>query len=277
MEAKRLICTITTFTEPGLTTQCDTGGMREYVLQLEYELGVHPVMDVFIQHPDMIAKSLDISVSLDGGWRIVRVTGPEEALAALEDVYLNPDICNDCVFPHPACDGEFEYQVLESEPTARTIYKYVSDVSYCHSVTFLALSHFGTGLIFDAEQRGSTYRYRILVPSGVTVRGFRDVLDEGLPDGVSVTVERIGEPHHWIHPRYSITDLPFEQRQALETAFHMGYYETPRRSVLADIATELDIPLTTLRYRLRRAEAWALDDVFARTQLRDERSIQTPP
>lgn len=239
--------------------------MREYVLRLDYERGVHPVMDVFIQHPEMIARSLDVSASSDGGWRIVRLTGPEGALDALEEVYLNPDICNDCTFPHPACDSEFEYQMLESEPTERTVYKYASDVSYCHSVTFLALSHFGPGLVFDAEQRGARYRYRILVPDGAGMSGFRETLENGLPDGISFDVERIGDAGRWRRPGCSVTELPFEQRRALESAQRMGYYEIPRQAALEDIAGALDLPLTTLRYRLRRAEAWALDCVLADT------------
>lgn len=233
--------------------------MREYVLRLEYDTGVHPVMDVFIEYPDMVAESLDISASVDGGWRIVRVNGPEQALTALDEVYLNPDICNDCTFPHPACDGDFEYDVIESGPTTRTVYKYASDVSYCHSITFLALSHFGRGLIFDSVQRGPNYRYRILVPNDARMRGFRGVLTEELPDSVSFDVERVGEPDQWRQTEASLTELPFEQRQALEAAINMGYYETPRDATLNDIATTLDLPLTTLRYRLRRAEAWLTD------------------
>ena len=232
--------------------------MREYVLRLDYERRVHPVMDVFIEHPELIATSLDVSASLEGGWRIVRVTGPTDALDALEAVYLDPEICNDCTYPHPACDGEFTYDVLESSPTARTIYKYASDVSYCHSVTFLALTHFGEGLVFDTEQRGRTYRYRILVPADADVGGFQAVLDDGLPAGVSLDVERVGETDGWDGRERTVSALPFEQRQALETALRMGYYETPRGSKLADIAAELDLPLTTLRYRLRRAEAWGM-------------------
>lgn len=247
--------------------------MREYVLQLEYETGVHPVMDVFIEHPAMLAKSLDISVSLDGGWRIVRVSGPEQALDALETVYMNPDICNDCVFPHPACDGEFEYQVLESAPTTRTIYRYVTSVSYCHSVTFLALSHFGPGLIFESEQRGARYRYRILVPSESEMSGFRSVLEDGLPEGVVLTVERVGDATHWGESPSSIADLPYEQRQALELAFNEGYYDTPRQVTLEDLAEALQLPLTTLRYRLRRAEAQALAQILGPT----EDSLATPP
>lgn len=245
--------------------------MREYVLRLEYETGVHPIMDVFIRNPDVVATSLDVSASLDGGWRLVRLSGPEDGLDALEDVYLDPAVCNDCTYPHPACDGEFEYEVLESEPTARTVYKYAADVSYCHSVTFLALSHFGTGLVFDTEQRGREYRYRILVPSDADVRGFLDLLDEELPAGVSLDVERVGEPDQWHRPGHSLAELPVEQRQALETAFGLGYYETPRRAGLDDVARELDLPLSTLRYRLRRAEAWAFERLFSDTPLVDGR------
>lgn len=236
--------------------------MREYVLRLEYQSGVHPMMDVFIEHPEMVARSLDVSATLDGGWRIVRVTGPTAALDALEDVYLDPDICNDCTYPHPACDGDFEYDLLEKDQTARTIYKYASDVTYCHSVTFLALSHFGDGLVFHTEQRGRVYRYRILIPDGFDMSGFQDVLEAKLPDGVALTVERVSPSASWTPPSESAHDLPFEQRQALETARRMGYYETPRRAQLADIAAELDLPLTTLRYRLRRAEAWGIDHVM---------------
>lgn len=236
--------------------------MREYVLRLEYERGVHPVMDVFIEYPSMIAESLDVSASLDGGWRIVRVNGPTGSLDALQAVYLDPGICNDCTYPHPACDGDFEYDVIESRPTARTIYKYASDVSYCHSVTFLALTHFGEGLVFHTEQRGSVYRYRIFVPRDADMGGFRDVLNEGLPRGVSLDIERVGEVNGWDRGRHSVAELSFEQRQAIETAQRMGYYETPRRSQLADIAAELELPLTTLRYRLRRAEAWGIDRVL---------------
>lgn len=251
--------------------------MREYVLRLEYERGVHPVMDAFIEHPEVIARSLDVSASLDGGWRIVRVTGPTDALDALEAVYLDPAICNDCTFPHPACDGDFEYDVIESSPTARTVYKYASDVSYCHSVTFLALTHFGEGLVFDTEQRGPVYRYRILVPRDADVGGFQDVLGDGLPAGVSLTVERVGETDGLERPLRPRTELPPEQLEALETARRMGYYETPRGSQLADVAAELDLPLTTLRYRLRRAEAWGVDRVLETVPGVEEREGPTRP
>lgn len=232
--------------------------MREYVFLLEYDRGVHPVRDAFIDHPEVVATALDISSAPDGGWRIERLTGPEHALDAIESAYFG-DQCNDCTYPTPACDAQFEYRVLEHEPTARTIYRYVTDQSYCHAVSYLALETLGNGLVFDATQRGPYYEWRLLVPTEKNIDALHETLREELPDGISLDVRRIGTPDRWLRgrrPQYG-TDLPYEQREAVETAISMGYYDYPREADLRDIAAELDLPLTTLRYRLRRGEAWA--------------------
>jgi predicted DNA binding protein len=49
--------------------------------------------------------------------------------------------------------------------------------------------------------------------------------------------------------------LPGEQQVALRTAYEHGYYDTPRDATLEELATALDVPRSTLSYRLRRAEA----------------------
>lgn len=49
--------------------------------------------------------------------------------------------------------------------------------------------------------------------------------------------------------------LSVDQREALHTAVTHGYYETPRQVDLSALADYLDIPRSTLSYRLRRAEA----------------------
>lgn len=242
--------------------------MREYVFLLKYDRGVHPVRDAFIDHPRVVATALDISSALDGGWRIERLTGPEHALDAIESAYFNEQ-CNDCTYPTPACDATFEYQILEHEPTVRTIYRYVTDISYCHAISYLALKTLGNGLIFDAVQRGPYYEWRLLVPTEENIDAFHETLREDLPDGVSLQVRRVSTPERWLHARRSQDgmDLPYEQREALETAIQMGYYDYPREATLGDIAAELNIPLTTLRYRLRRAEAWATKTALREAQL----------
>jgi predicted DNA binding protein len=232
--------------------------MREYVFLLEYDRGVHPIRDFFIDHPEIVATTLDMSIASDGGWRIERVTGPEQDLDALESVYFDQH-CNDCTYPTPECDATPSYQAIEQERTARTIYRHVTDMSYCSSLGYLAYETFGDGLVFDATQRGPHYEWRVLIPTDRDVDAFRRTLQEDLPEGVTLAVRRVGTPERWgrtNRPQYG-TDLPYEQRQALEAAVRMGYYDHPRSATLGDLATDLDLPVTTLRYRLRRAEAWA--------------------
>lgn len=233
--------------------------MREYVVLLGYERGVHPVRDVFIEHPELVATALAISASPDTGWRVERVTGPEDALEALETVYLDPHVCNECVYPHPECDAVVEYEVLEREPTARTVYRSTTEESFCYSVSALAVAILGSGLVFDATQRGPYYEWRVLIPAERDLGAFHDALRRDLPAGVTLEVRHVGSPERWRHVhRGQGTDVPYEQREALETAVRLGYYEYPREATLEDVAAELDLPLTTLRYRLRRAEAWAV-------------------
>lgn len=253
--------------------------MREYVFLFEYERGVHPVRDVFIDHPDLLAASLTISASAETGWRVERITGPETALDALETVYLDVDICNECVYPHPRCDAQFEYEVLEDEPTVRTIYRSTTEESFCYSVSALAVETLGTGLVFDTRQRGSRYEWRVLIPANRNLRAFDDALRSDLPAGVTLQVQRVGTPDRW-RPRRAdgITDLPYAQREALETAIRLGYYEHPRNASLSDVARKLDLPLTTLRYRLRRAEAWSVAMAHGATTLESPSSdVQDGP
>ncbi|WP_458206693.1 helix-turn-helix domain-containing protein [Haladaptatus sp. NG-SE-30] len=233
--------------------------MREYVVRFTHKRGIYPLRDIFIDYPDLVATSLAISVSPDTSWRVERVTGPEDALNALETVYLDPDICNECIYPHPACDAQHEYEVLEREPTACTIYRSTAEESFCYSVSALAVSILGDGLVFHATQHGPHYKWRVLVPANRDLGAFQDTIQSDLPADVSFTVRRVGAPEKWRYGHQSCkTDIPCKQRKPLETAMRLGYYEYPREASLEDIAAELEMPLTTLRYRLRRAEAWAV-------------------
>ena len=241
--------------------------MREYVFVLEYDYGVHPVRDVFIDNPDVVATTLDISIAQDTGWRIERVTGPEHALDELESVYFDEHRSgSSSISSNPACDSTLEYhetldyQVIEREPTARTIYRHENDMRYCSSLGYLALKSLGDGLVFDATQRGSYYKWRVLVPTERNVDAFYQALQEDLPEGVSLELRRAGTPDRWhgIERPRPETELSFEQREAIEAARRMGYYNHPREATMSDIAAELDLSMTTLRYRLHRAEAWAI-------------------
>lgn len=58
------------------------------------------------------------------------------------------------------------------------------------------------------------------------------------------------------HSAPSMTD---RQREALFTAYEMGYFEIPRTTNLTDVATTLDISAPSLSERLRRAHAHLIE------------------
>ena len=84
---------------------------------------------------------------------------------------------------------------------------------------------------------------------GVDIRRFVRSPEEGAPEAAdSVLVDR-GR----LTPR---------QREVLETAFEMGYFERPRRANATEVAAALDIGPTTFREHLSAAETKLLEDVL---------------
>lgn len=63
-------------------------------------------------------------------------------------------------------------------------------------------------------------------------------------------------------PGDGLTD---RQREALRTAYELGYFEIPRRSSLDDIAAELDITPPSVSERLRRAQTQLIEETVAPT------------
>jgi hypothetical protein len=237
--------------------------MREYVLTAAYESGADALADVFIEHPDLLGTALTVTVSSAGIWRVDRLVGPPDALDAVEAVYTDHAVCNECLGEHEACTVTAEYEVVREGPESRVIYGYSDGGRYCHSVPFHAGRTFGDGVSFDARRRGNVYEWRVLVPGDPPIGDLFDSLRDGLPDGISLSLSQVGTPSGWGTPTASLSDLAHEQRRALETAVAMGYYETPRAADLGDVADELGLAKSTLRYRLRRAEAWLTETVVA--------------
>ncbi|WP_254544569.1 helix-turn-helix domain-containing protein [Halomarina pelagica] len=90
----------------------------------------------------------------------------------------------------------------------------------------------------------------------VTVAGRAEKLREAFqqfPDDVVIDVEQAGAyvPGH----AQLLTTLTDRQREVLETAVELGYYDIPRRATHASIARELDCASSTVDEHLRKAEA----------------------
>ena len=76
---------------------------------------------------------------------------------------------------------------------------------------------------------------------------------------------------------HTANELSPEQRAALEAAVEHGYYETPREVTVDDLATRLEIPRSTLTYRLRRAEAYLAESYASENGFLREHRRGTDP
>lgn len=239
--------------------------MHEYVFTAEYEQGADPLTDVFIAHPQLVGTALRVSVSSAGLWRVDRYSGPEPALERLLDVVTDPAVCNECLGEHPACTVRGEHEVVQDDAERRLVYSYADEGRDCHSVPYAAGRTLGDGVLFDAHRRGNVYEWRVLVPGEAGAGDLFDRLQDGLPEGVTVSLTEAGSPSGPRGLRADPVGLSPDQREAIETAVALGYYGTPREASLREVADALDLPKSTLRYRLRRAERRLTDAVFGDT------------
>lgn len=228
--------------------------MREYVFTLEYDPGVDPIMDVFIDHPEAEARSITCTVVGADMWRLDRFSGPEDAMAALEALVLDANRCNEC--PKGACDSYREHELLDREATTATVYTYRQGIDACPALPYHATQHLGPGLFFDTRRRGNEYVWRVLTRDETGAGELYDQMRANFPDAVRISLSQLSDPTHWGDTAAPGGDLTYEQRAALEAAVEMGYYETPRDCTLADVADETGVPRSTLQYRLQRAESW---------------------
>lgn len=239
--------------------------MREYIFTIEYSEGAYPLADTFIRYPELYLTAVTISMSRSGLWRVDRVTGPEAGIAEFKDVYTDPSYCIECGGDTDDCDAQWEHEYIETGSDSLTVYSRVTKpATYCHSVPFLALNEFGDGLLFDSQRRGHNYEWRILMPEDLPVGDLFDRLRAGVEDNTRITLQQVKTPSRWGGDVTTIADLPYEQRVVLETAVVKGYYATPRRVNLGELAAELDLPNSTLRYRLRRAEARLIESFIGK-------------
>ncbi|WP_247000049.1 helix-turn-helix domain-containing protein [Halosolutus gelatinilyticus] len=243
--------------------------MREFVFALEYEPGTNPVADVLADHPDTTIRSLSCHVTSDSLWRVDHATGSEQALAELEAAYETADYFADCLVKDD-CGADCEVQVLDRSNGTLVVYTYWERTNVCTSVPHVALEYLGEGLLFETYREGRRYRWRIVLGSDAPIHEFFDALGEEVGECTGIEMLRVTELDPDRNRPESEGELPDEQREALRAAVERGYYETPRRIELSDLADELDVPRSTLSYRLRRAEA-----SLASTFVAEDASIET--
>lgn len=83
---------------------------------------------------------------------------------------------------------------------------------------------------------------------------------EGVPDGVGVTVEAVGG--ETVAPESAVGRLSPRQREAVEAALEVGYYEIPRDATTEVVARELECATATAAEHLRKAESKLIRALF---------------
>jgi predicted DNA binding protein len=228
--------------------------MREVVFTVEYEKGVDEVMDLFIEQPDLHARSMEVHATSESVWGIEKVVGPDEVLTEFDDRLKRVTSDSNATGMCGAPITEWHYDVLSSNPESRKIYSLRREGNGPRSIPLVAAKHVGEGLILRSERRGGQSRWSLLVDD--TVAEIHDEIRENLQDGLSLTVERLGTPPCLLEDGRIQRDLTPEQKSALEAAVEHGYYDVPRQQSVTEIAAEIGVSSSTLQYRLNRAEAW---------------------
>ena len=222
--------------------------MRELVFELAYAPGHSAVADALAANPDARIRSLSLHATPSRLWRVDHVTGPEEALAAVEDAFRSADYYADCLATE-ACGATQRTRVLERSGETLVLYSDWERTPACASVPHIALDHLGAGVLFETRHEGRKYTWRLIHSGDGDASAFFDALREAVGDCATLTTRRMTDAED------GEDDLPPVQREALRAAVEHGYYETPRETDAAELAALLDIPRSTLTYRLRRAEA----------------------
>jgi hypothetical protein len=227
--------------------------MRELVFTLEYGEGCNAVADTLAAHPDARIRSLSLHATAESLWRVDHASGSPEALEEIEAAFLTTDYYADCLAAED-CGATQTTQVLEHTDETLVLYSYWNRTPTCASVPHIALKHLGEGALFETEHEGRGYTWRVIHSGEGDVRGFVDGIETAVGDCAEMTIERLTEASA---PTRDPEDggLPPEQETALSAAVESGYYETPREIDVGDLADRLDVPRSTLTYRLRRAEA----------------------
>jgi predicted DNA binding protein len=132
----------------------------------------------------------------------------------------------------------------------------------CASVPHIAREHLGEGVLFETRHEGRHYTWRLIHSGEGDVAAFFDALEAAVGDCARMEMLRTADTSARDSESAS-SDLSPEQEAALRAAVEHGYYESPRAVDVGELADHLDVPRSTLTYRLRRAEQHLAEEYVA--------------
>jgi predicted DNA binding protein len=227
--------------------------MRELAFALEYEPGCNRVADTLAEYPDARIRSLSLHATDESLWRVDHATGTPDALDAIEDAVLDSDYYADCLATDE-CGAAQSTEILDRTDDTLVLYSRWDRTPACSSVPHIARDHLGDGVLFETRHEGRHYTWRVLHSGEGDVTAFFDEIEQAVGDTARMEMLRTAETSTGASDDDSTGDLSPEQAAALRAAVEHGYYESPRDVDVGELADHLDVPRSTLTYRLRRAE-----------------------
>ncbi|MFB6131877.1 MAG: helix-turn-helix domain-containing protein [Halanaeroarchaeum sp.] len=246
--------------------------MRELVFALEYEPGCNAVADTLAEFPDARIRSLSLHATDRRLWRVDHATGTPEALDAIEDAFLTGDYYADCLATDD-CGATQTTRVLDRTENALVLYSGWERTPVCSSVPHFARDHLGDGVLFETRHDGRHYTWRLIHSGDGDVTAFFDDLERAVGECANLEILRTGETTTATGGATGTSGLPPAQEAALQAAVEHGYYESPREIDVAELASHLDVPRSTLTYRLRRAEEHLAKRFVAGEEVTNERPV----
>ena len=245
--------------------------MRELVFALEYEPGCNRVADALDEHPDARVRSLSLHVTAEHLWRVDHATGTPAALDDIEAAFVDSDYYADCLAAEH-CGATQTTEVLDHTDDTLVLYSHWERTPACDSVPHIARDHFGDGVLFETRHEGRHYTWRLIHSGDGDAAAFFDDLAAAVGDCARTELLRSTETAAPAGRVSETSDgLPPEQEAALRAAVEHGYYESPREVDVGELASHLDVPRSTLTYRLRRAEERLAKRHVAREHVADGR------
>lgn len=228
--------------------------MYDFSFTITYDTGADEYTDQFIDRESLRSEALYACLDPSKMWVLELVTGDPEDLTALDELLLDESLDRYSVSGR-SCEATRHTSQITEKNRQRMTYTYVSDVSYCDAIPLIAVKYFTDGLLFRQTRSGETAQWHILVQDDENVGMVYDTVSGRLADGLQFSFDYLTELDQWESRLLSPSGIRAEQREVLTAAVNRGYFETPREITLDELAAELELPRSTVSYRLRRATA----------------------
>jgi predicted DNA binding protein len=127
-------------------------------------------------------------------------------------------------------------------------------------------------VLFETRHEGRHYTWRLIHSGNGDVAAFFDALEVAVGECAQMEMLRTADTTTAAGGRDGTpSGLPPAQEAALQAAVEHGYYESPREVDVGELAEHLDVPRSTLTYRLRRAEEHLAKQHVAGERVTEER------